>query len=442
VTLNHEWGKEMNKTKLWLGVGSFVLAGSAILTQTIDQAYADDKSAVVSGSEGGESASAVKPAAEGGEQGGEGGGAGLASYALASTDPNAFKYDAKPQIDAYIDLARANYSAAAEAAETLEHAIDAFLDKPDEAGLAAARDAWIKARPSYLVTEAFRFSDGPIEAVEGRINAWPMNEAAIDYVKDDPKAGLINASGDLTLDIIVAANQAKDEADVTTGWHAVEFLLWGQDLSADGPGARPASDFVAGTQASDRRRAYLHEVAELLEHDIKDLSAAWNDQGPDGYVAKLKAMPEREVVGRMLNGMAILAGFEFMSQRLAVALDSGDQEDEHSCFSDTTHQDFVYDLQGIKNVWTGNANGKERPGLDELVKSIDPATAENVGKLLADAETKIAALGNPWDKVLASPEGSLERKAAEDVVAALQGLGKGLSDAGAKLGVLVLIPAG
>jgi putative iron-regulated protein len=435
----------MNKTKLWLGIGSFVLAGSAILPHTIDHAFADDKPAAVSDSEGGESAAAPAAAAEGGEggeQGGESGGAGLASYALASTDPNAFKYDAKPQIDAYIDLARANYSAAAEAAETLEHAIDAFLDKPHEAGLAAARDAWIKARPSYLVTEAFRFSDGPIEAVEGRVNAWPMNEAAIDYVKDDPKAGLINGSGDLTLDIIAAANQAKDEADVTTGWHAVEFLLWGQDLSADGPGARPASDFVAGTPASDRRRTYLHEIAELLERDIKDLSAAWNDQGPDGYVAKLKAMPEREVLGRMLNGMAILAGFEFMSQRLAVALDSGDQEDEHSCFSDTTHQDFVYDLQGIKNVWTGDSAGKERAGLDELVRSIDPATAKNVGKLLSDAESKIAALGNPWDKVLASPEDSPERKAAEEAVTALQALGKGLSDAGAKLGVLVLIPAG
>jgi putative iron-regulated protein len=144
----------------------------------------------------------------------------------------------------------------------------------------------------------------------------------------------------------------------------------------------------------------------------------------------------------MVNGMAILAGFEFMSERLAVALDSGDQEDEHSCFSDTTHQDFVHDLAGIKNVWTGDGAGKDRAGLDELVKSIDPATAENVTALLTDAETKIAALGNPWDKVLASPEGSPERNAAEDAVTALQALGKGLTDAGSKLGVLVLIPSG
>jgi putative iron-regulated protein len=429
-------GKIMNKTKLWLGIGSFVLAGSAFLTHSTDRALALDKPAAVSESDG------SAASAEGGEQGGESGGGGLTSYALGSTDPNAYQYDAKPQIDAYADLVGASYRDAVSAAQGLDQAIDELLAKPDDAALAVAREAWVKARPSYLLTEAFRFYDGPIEDVESRINAWPLNEAAIDYVKDDPKAGIINSSKALTLEAIVAANQANDEANVTTGWHAIEFLLWGQDLSANGPGARPASDYLAGSPANDRRRDYIRFVTKQLISDLSGLAIAWSPDRADGYAAKFKALPPREAVGRMVNGMAILAGFEFMSQRLAVALDSGDQEDEHSCFSDTTHQDFVYDLHGIRNVWTGDANGKARAGLDELVKSIDPATAENVGRLLADAEAKIDALGDPWDKVLASPEGSPERKAAEEAVTALQALGKGLSDAGAKLGVLVLIPAG
>jgi putative iron-regulated protein len=439
----------MNKTKLWLGIGSFVLAGSAITSNSLDIANAGPQSAPaldrIANSKAIPAADAADPAAaldSGGEQGGESGGGALESYALASTDPDAFNYDAKPQIGAYADLVGASYQAAAAATQALDQAVDEMLAKPSETTLAAARNAWVKARPSYLVTEAFRFYDGPIEQVEGRVNAWPMNEAAIDYVKGNPKAGLINSDKALTIEAIVAANQAGDEANVTTGWHAVEFLLWGQDLSADGPGARPASDYAAGTPANDRRRAYLRLVTTQLINDISGLYTAWSPDSPNNYAAALKAHAPREAIGRMLNGMAILAGFEFMSQRLAVALDSGDQEDEHSCFSDTTHQDFVYDLQGIKNVWTGDAYGSERPGLDELVKRIDPQTGENVDKLLADAETKIAALGNPWDKVLASPEDSPERKAAENVVTALQALGKGLSDAGSKLGVLVLIPAG
>ena len=141
----------------------------------------------------------------------------------------------------------------------------------------------------------------------------------------------------------------------------------GPGLSADGPGARPASDYVAGTPANDRRRTILRLVTEQLVaiFQVWRRPGRWTE--PTAIAAKFKGLPPREAMGRMMNGMAILAGFEFMSERLAVALDSGDQEDEHSCFSDTTHQDFVYDLQGIKNVWTGDANGVQRAGLDELV---------------------------------------------------------------------------
>jgi putative iron-regulated protein len=378
---------------------------------------------------------------EGGEGGGEGGGSRVTTYALESTDADAFKYNAKPQIDAYIDLVVTSYKKAADDAKLLAQAVDAFLAVPSDDSLKAARKAWVEARPSYLRTETFRFYDRPIEEVEGAINAWPMNEAHIDYVDGKPDAGLINdASFKVGIEEIEKSNQSKDEADVTTGWHAIEFLLWGQDLSTDGPGNRPFTDYVAGTGNNDRRREYLKLVTDELAHELHELEGTWQLQNASGYAKKLKAMPEREVIGRMVNGMAVLAGFEFMSERLAVALDSGDQEDEHSCFSDTTKQDFVYDLAGIKQVWTGDDEGTERSGLNDLMRSQDAALTDRIDGLLSDAETKVAALGDPWDQVLAKPKDSPERKAAEDVVTALQALGTGLKDAGSKLGVLVLIP--
>ena len=308
--------------------------------------------------------------------------------------------------------------------------------------LAAARAAWVEARPAYLVTEAFRFYDGPIEETEGQINAWPMNEAFIDYVDGKADAGIVNdASVSLSIDEIIARNQASDESDVTTGWHAVEFLLWGQDLSADGPGSRPASDFVAGEANNDRRRDYLRLVTHQLAEDIEDVGEAW-EPDEDNYAASFLALPPREALGRIINGMAVLAGFEFMSERLAVALDSGDQEDEHSCFSDTTHQDFVYDLVGIENIWNGTYPDAEGPGIKGLVERVDAALAEEVTALLADATAKVAALGDPWDQVLAAAPDSPERAAAEEAVTALQALGEGLKRAGNELGVLVQIPSG
>jgi putative iron-regulated protein len=418
--------------KLWTGLGVAAIAGSmAAHADVITLQNGANQSPIILAQEAG----------EGGEGGGEGGGGAPTTYALESTDPNAFKYDAKPQIDAYIDLVASAYKKAADDSKTLASAVDAFLASPSDDTLKAARAAWVSARPAYLKTETFRFYDGPIEEVEGAVNAWPMNEAYIDYVEGKPDSGIINdPKFSLDLGGLEGANQKQDEADVTTGWHAIEFLLWGQDLSADGPGNRPFTDYVAGTGNNDRRRAYLKLVTDDLAHKLGELEGAWQLQNSLGYAKKLKALPEREVIGRMVNGMAILAGFEFMSERLAVALDSGDQEDEHSCFSDTTKQDFVYDLVGIKQVWTGDNEAGDRAGLNDLVRSQDAALADRVDGLLADAETKVAALGDPWDQVLAKPKDSPERKAAEEVVVALQALGTGLKDAGSKLGVLVLIP--
>ena len=419
--------------KLWTSLGVAAVAGAMA-------AHAD---VVTAGSNSAQSPIILADAStEGGEAGGESGGAGVTNYALGSTDANAYKYDAKAQIDAYIDLVYSNYKKAADEADLLQKAVEAFLGQPTEETLAAARKAWVAARPAYLKTEAFRFYDGPIEKVEAEINSWPLNEAYIDYVVGKPDSGIIN-DPKFKLDIkeLEEFNQKQDEADVTTGWHAIEFLLWGQDLSATGPGNRPYTDYIAGQGNNDRRREYLKLVTDQLAVELHGLKEAWELDEAKSYAVSLKAQSEREVIGRMVNGIAILAGFEFMSERLAVALDSGDQEDEHSCFSDTTHQDFVNDLAGIKQVWTGDSDEKKRAGLDELVRGQDAALADRIDGLLADAETKIAALGDPWDQVLAKPKDSPERKAGEEVVTALQALGSGFKDVGNKLGVLVLIPS-
>ncbi len=372
-----------------------------------------------------------------GEGGGEGSGDGTGtSYALQSTDPKAYRYDATAQIEAYVELVSRSYQASADAAAALSASVDAFLAAPSDQTLATARKSWLTARPAYMRTEAFRFYNGPIDKVEGEINSWPMNEAYVDYVEGKPGAGIINDPKiKLDMDLLEASNQKQDEADVTIGWHAVEFLLWGQDLSATGPGNRPFTDYIAGQGHNDRRRDYLRLVTHQVARELAELADAWKAGEAKNYAAEFTAFPQREAMGRIINGMAIFAGYEFMSERLGVALDSGDQEDEQSCFSDNTKQDFVEDLKGIKAVWTDAK-------IAQLVQNQDPALAKRVNELFADTENKINALGAPWDQVLAQPQGSLERKNAEALVTSLQALADGLKAVGNKLGVLVLIPTG
>jgi putative iron-regulated protein len=409
------------RAKVWTALGVAMLAGAGAAQAGVmqqSQPLADANLILVVG-----------------EGGGEGGGAeNSTSYALQSTDPKAFQYDAKPQIEAYVALAHRLYEKSAADAALLETAVDGFLAAPSEATLTAARKAWVAARPAYMQTEALRFYNGPIDRVEGEINSWPVNEAYIDYVEGKAGAGIVNdQSIKLGVDYLESVNQKQADTDVTIGWHAVEFLLWGQDLSVEGAGNRPFTDYVAGQGNNDRRREYLKLVTSQLVKELRELTEDWDASNPKSYGAEFKTFPQREAVGRMINGMAILAGYEFMSERLGVALDSGDQEDEQSCFSDTTKQDYVNDLVGLRTVWTDAR-------ISELVAAQDAELAKRIDGLFANTESKIAALADPWDKVLASPPDSPARADAEAVVTSLQNLADGLKAAGNKLGVLVLIP--
>lgn len=212
------------------------------------------------------------------------------------------------------------------AARRLLAAVDAMLAAPSAESLRAARRAWLDAHPAYLRTEVFRFKDGPIEAIEGRINAWPINEGFIDSVEGAPEASLINdPTVPVSLKAINERDQVSAEADVTTGWHAIELLLWGQDLSATGPGDRPFTDYVPGRDHNDRRRVYLRLITQQLVDELHSLALAWAPGAADDAAARFLALPPREALGRILNGMAILAGYELLSERLAVALDSSDR---------------------------------------------------------------------------------------------------------------------
>src|SRR5262245_13120007 len=215
----------------------------------------------------------------------------LGSPAVTATTPERLTVDASRAIASYGALVSRTYRDAHRTALEPQRAIEALLAGSSEASLARARSAWLAARPSYGRSEAFRFYGGPIDAgkqddfgraptgLEGRLNAWPLNEAFIDYVRGEPDAGLIAADAQpITRERLLRENARDDEADVTTGYHAIEYLLWGQDLDADGPGRRRASDFVGGGRA-ERRRTYLKQVTALLVDDLEALVEAWAPGG-------------------------------------------------------------------------------------------------------------------------------------------------------------------
>ena len=343
----------------------------------------------------------------------------------------------------YSKLVYASYEDTLTTAQALQTAIAAFNAAPSAEGLAKARTAWLAAREFYGQTEAFRFYAGPIDGKngpEGRINAWPMDEAYVDSVAGKPKAGIINnPKAKITAQALSALNERGGEENIATGWHAIEFLLWGQDLSETGPGNRSFEDFVDGKAPhADRRRAYLKVATDLLVSDLSGLAKAWAP-GAKNYRAQFEKSGTN-ALRNMLVGVGSLSRGELAGERIEVALASKNQEDEHSCFSDNTHRDIVANATGIENVWLGRfkrADGSVLQGvsLRDLVALKDPATAERTSGHIAASVQAAVAIQAPFDRETVDTEG---RKRVQAVADALKLQSKDFLDAAKAVGITKL----
>ncbi len=328
----------------------------------------------------------------------------------------------------YASLVYANYEDTLNGAKALQATIEAFIANPSADGLAKARKAWIDAREFYGQTEAFRFYAGPIDdknGPEGRINAWPMDEAYVDGVKGKPNAGIVNnPKVRITKKGLSALNERDGEENIATGWHAIEFLLWGQDLSETGPGDRSFEDFVDGKAPNaNRRREYLKVVTELLVDDLGTLAKAWAP-GAKNYRARFEKSGA-DAMRRMLVGVGSLSRGELAGERIEVALASQNQEDEHSCFSDNTHRDIVNNAKGIENVWLGSykrADGTTLagPSLRDLVALKDAATAERATTHIAASVKAAEGIQPPFDREIVGAPDAPGRKRVQAVADALK----------------------
>jgi len=377
----------------------------------------------------------------------------------------------------YADMVHAVYSDSLSTAKTLQGAIDAFLATPNDETLKAARQAWVASRVPYLQSEAFRFGNTIIDDWEGQVNAWPLDEGLIDYVDKDYEHALGNPAAsaniianpeiqvgedkidvkDITPEKLASLNElGGSEANVATGYHAIEFLLWGQDLNGTGPGAgnRPASDYLEGEGATgghnDRRRAYLKAVTDLLVSDLDEMVGNWAPDVKDNYRATLEAEPATDGLRKMLFGMGSLSLGELAGERMKVSLEANSPEDEHDCFSDNTHWSHFYDAKGIRNVYLGEytrTDGTKMtgPSLSSLVAKADAATDDTLKADLAATEAKIQVIvdhaekGEHYDQLIAA-DNTAGNQIVRDAIASLVKQTGAIEQAAGKLGITNLNP--
>ena len=381
-----------------------------------------------------------------------------AAVALVALPASAFAATSERDVlSHYADLAHAVYEDSLISARSLQGAVNRFIAEPTEANLANARDAWVAARVPYQQSEVYRFGNAVVDDWEGKVNAWPLDEGLIDYVaasygaesEENPgyRANVV-ASPSFTFsgETIDASSITKElladtlhelggvEANVATGYHAVEFLLWGQDLNGTGPGAgaRPASDFDPANCSwgnCDRRAAYLQTATDLLIDELEWITAQWAPGGEarEGLVGGDAA----QGLATIFTGMGSLSYGELAGERMQLGLLLHDPEEEHDCFSDNTHASHYYDALGIRNIYLGayeriDGSMVQGPSVSDLVAAASPdadaalrarldATMAAMGEIVMAAEG-----GEAYDQQIGegNPAGNARVQAAIDALTA------------------------
>ncbi|MDP5253519.1 MULTISPECIES: imelysin family protein [unclassified Vibrio] len=334
----------------------------------------------------------------------------IGSLGVASANLQAAEVTQQQVVEQYTKVAHAVFADSYLTAQALQEKIDQFVTSPSEATLEAAKQAWLAARVPYQQSEVFRFGNAIVDDWEGQLNAWPLDEGLIDYVADDYQYELGNAGakaniiantsinvGNTTLDtqtisseLIASLNElGGSEANVASGYHAIEFLLWGQDLNGTnaGAGERPYTDYVQGEGCThghcERRAQYLQSVTQLLVDDLAWMEKQWATGNKENYRQLLLSESAENGLRKMLFGMGSLSLGELAGERMKVALEAHSTEDEHDCFSDNTHNSHYYNEQGVYNVFTGSykrVNGElvTGPSLYDLVKQQDAQAAARI----------------------------------------------------------------
>ncbi len=372
-----------------------------------------------------------------------------AAMALRGFAAHAQAVDAKAVVLNYANLVHTNYSDVLATAQTLQKAIAAFVAAPSAQGLESAKKAWLAAREFYGQTEVFRFYSGPIDddrGPEGRLNAWPLDESYIDSVVGKPSAGIVNnPKVKINKANLAKLNERGGEENIAAGWHAIEFLLWGQDLSETQPGQRPFEDYVDGKAPNaDRRRAYLTIVTELLIDDLSFLVKAWVPSAKN-YRATFE-QGGIQSVRKIIVGMGSLSRGELAGERLEVAMNTQDKEDEHSCFSDNTHRDVFANARGIENVWLGSykrLDGSMLQGasLKDLVAAKNAALSDKVSKQIAQSVAAANAIQAPFDREIVGDKNAPGRIRVQRTIDSLVQQSKDITEAAAALGITKLAQA-
>jgi putative iron-regulated protein len=345
----------------------------------------------------------------------------------------------------YALMMRANALDATAEVQALQAAVDAFVAAPSADGFSATQAAWLDTRTVYGELEVSRFYGGPIDTVQGRVNEWPIDETFIDYTAGDASGGIINDAQhfpQLTPAVLASSDEKGGIENLSTGYHALEFLLWGQRVDqTDGPGLRPYTDYVDGGTATNqsRRRTYLAAATDLLLSDLSSVADQWDLADPSSYGSAMVAGSPHDALQLILRGYSNMAVSELYFERMNDPFLTQNRKDEESCFSESTSVDITANALGVENVWLGHYGALAGPSVKDLVAAKNPSLAATMTTQLAAARAAIEAIPPPFDHAVLAPPDSDAHQKVQAALTALGAVGDTIRSIATLLGVTVNI---
>lgn len=286
------------------------------------------------------------------------------------------------------------YTDLAEQTKILRAAVIELQFDTTDKSLHQAQNAWRNARRPWEQSEAFLFGPVDTEGLDPALDSWPINGTDIQNV--------MSSDTPLTTETVSAFEPTLK------GFHVIEYLLFGSDNS------KTASELTT------RELAYLIAAANVLSNDAQALAKAWNPNdknflsvfsqagaGSTTYPSLASALQE------MVEGMIVIAD-EVANGKLSKPLMERDATLVESQFSSNSRSDFMNNIRGLRNVYTGNYLLSEGPGLNTLVKSINPALDEAINNQIEKAIAAIHTIPQPFIESIIS-NAALVQEAVDEV---------------------------
>ena len=321
-------------------------------------------------------------------------------------------FSAQVGIVAYTSLSRANRSA-----QVMDSKLASFMYHPNPMSQEEITQSWRQAYDDFLASLIFAYlpiQDPPDWHTQRiayndllvQLDSWPIEGGYIDYIPGYPFSGIVN---DLALVIdeknIRSQHGFTDPTNASLGYHAIEFMFWGQE------GKRSAHDFFPQEntapvpindaeeslhnhseedisqggdslhipQNHNRRRQYTKLLSEILQKDLHRIQRRW--EVSSGYYAQLlqQSSPENTLQAALIAGQRFISE-ELLQKRFQLI---------SSEFSNTSQQDLLALLTGLESWYLPKDEEQQEASLGFLMQQADSQIAADFIQSLATTKSCI-----------------------------------------------------